>query len=375
MQTTLSELSKLVGGVLRGDPSITIIGANPLQDAAADEITLVDSVNRVPNFLTSKAAAAIMPVEAATEDKPCIVVEDIHAAFQKIILHFRPARAIKPQSIHPNAIISPSAKIGAEVAIGPGTVIEDDVTIGDGTTIGASVHIGAGCSLGENITIHPRVVLYEDCVLGDRIILHAGVVVGSNGFGYQLEAGKHLLSSQLGNVILGADVEIGANTTVDRGAYGPTVVGEGTKIDNLVQIAHNCHIGKHNLICAQVGIAGSSSSGDYVVMAGQVGIRDHVHVGNQSILCAKSAISNNVPDGSVMLGIPATQERAQKIQLASLAKLPTMRKEFRKLKQTVEHFAELLEADNNTAPLDLPIKKASQTATSSNENATKEDAA
>jgi len=160
-------------------------------------------------------------------------------------------------------------------------------------------------------------------------------VLGAYGFGYGLTNGRHVLSAQLGNVVLGAYVEVGAGTTIDRGTYGPTSIGEGTKIDDSVMIAHNCRIGRHNLICAQVGIAGTSSTGDYVVIGGQAGLRDHVHIGTAARLSAMAGITNDVPDGAVMLGIPATPEREQKLKLAALAKLPEMRREFKALRRAV----------------------------------------
>jgi UDP-3-O-[3-hydroxymyristoyl] glucosamine N-acyltransferase len=182
-------------------------------------------------------------------------------------------------------------------------------------------------------------VLYENTVVGPRCVIHAGVVLGAHGFGYCCEEGRHQLSAQLGNVILEADVEVGAGTTVDRGTYGPTIIGEGTKIDNQVVIAHNCRIGRHNMLCAQVGIAGSTTTGDYVVMAGQAGVRDHVHIGTQAMLGAKAGVMNDVPEGARFVGIPATPQREQMIKQAALAKLPEMRRQMKSLQQTVDAIA------------------------------------
>jgi UDP-3-O-[3-hydroxymyristoyl] glucosamine N-acyltransferase len=213
------------------------------------------------------------------------------------------------------------------------------VTIGDGSTIHSGVHIMAGCRIGRDVTIFPGAVLYENTEVGDRTIIHAAAVLGAYGFGYDLVEGRHKLSAQLGNVVVGADVEIGAGTTIDRGTYGPTVIGDGTKIDDQVMIAHNCRLGKHNMLCSQVGVAGSSSTGDYVVLAGQVGVRDHVHIGSRSVVGAKGGIVNDVPENSRYIGIPATPEREQKLQLASLFKLPEMRRQFKALQQTVDKLA------------------------------------
>ena len=226
----------------------------------------------------------------------------------------------------------------------PYATIGDDVKIGDGSTIHSGVHIMAGSEIGENVTIFPGAVLYENTVVGARSIIHAAVVLGAYGFGYDQVEGRHCLTAQLGNVIIGADVEIGAGTTIDRGTYGPTVIGDGTKIDDQVMVAHNCRIGRHNMLCSQVGIAGSSTTGDYVVLAGQVGVRDHVHIGSGTIVGAKGGIINDVPDGSRYIGIPATPEREQKVRLAAVSKLPEMRHQLKALQRTVDKLVEQIAA-------------------------------
>jgi UDP-3-O-[3-hydroxymyristoyl] glucosamine N-acyltransferase len=196
-------------------------------------------------------------------------------------------------------------------------------------------HLLAGCVVGRDVTIGPGAVLYENTQVGDRTIIHGGTVIGAHGFGYTQVDGRHVAGAQLGYVRIGSDVEIGAGTTIDRGTYGATSIGDGTKIDNMVQIAHNCRIGRHNLICSQVGIAGSTTTGDYVVMGGQAGVRDHVHIGTQAMLSAMAGITNDVPDGAVMMGIPATPEREQKLKQAALAKLPEMRQEFKAMRRAI----------------------------------------
>jgi UDP-3-O-[3-hydroxymyristoyl] glucosamine N-acyltransferase len=193
--------------------------------------------------------------------------------------------------------------------------------------------IGRHCRLGDDVTLYPNAVLYDGTVLGSRVIVHANAVVGADGFGYRFQGGRHVKVPQFGHVEIGDDVEIGACTTVDRGTFQATRIGEGTKIDNLVQVGHNCHIGKHNLLVSQMGIAGSSSTGDYVVIAGQVGIADHVHIGDRVLIGAKAGVTKDVPAGERMLGAPATPEREQKRILMSLEKLPEIRRELRRLKQ------------------------------------------
>jgi UDP-3-O-[3-hydroxymyristoyl] glucosamine N-acyltransferase len=336
MLSTLGELALLVDGQAVGPADLVIHGAAPLRDALPDEITLADGADRTRNLTNSRAAAVVCPRTYTPEGRPAILVDDAHAAFAKIVLHFRPQRTAKRVGISRLAAISSSAVLGANVDVHPFATIGDEATIGSGSTIHSGAHIMAGCRIGENVTVFPGAVLYENTVVGDRTIIHAAAVLGAYGFGYDLVDGRHQLSAQLGNVVVGADVEIGAGTTIDRGTYGPTVIGDGTKIDDQVMVAHNCRVGRHNMLCSQVGVAGSSTTGDYVVLAGQVGVRDHVHIGSGTLVGAKGGIVNDVPENSRYLGIPATPEREQKLQLAALFKLPEMRRQVKAMQQTVD---------------------------------------
>ena len=201
-----------------------------------------------------------------------------------------------------------------------GAVVGDDVEIGDHSVIHSGVHLMSGCRIGRQVTIFPGAVLYENTVVGDHCIIHANAALGAYGFGYDTVDGEHQLSAQLGYVELEDRVDVGAGTTIDRGTYGPTVIGYGTKVDNQVMIAHNCRIGKHNIICSQVGIAGSTTTGDYVVMAGQVGVRDHVHIGDQAQLGAQAGVSSDVPGGEFTSAVPPRRSVSRKS-----ASLPTPR--------------------------------------------------
>jgi len=332
---TLGQLAELVGGRVQGDSKTAIEGAAILADVVGRQITFVDRAERLKLLAQTQAAAVVVSEKTVTDWPAAIIVRDVHTAFAAIVSHFRPPRIRRSVGISPRAIVSSSAWIGVNVAIHPGASVDDDCEIGDDTTILSGARLLAGCVIGRGVTIGPAAVLYENTIIGDYSIIHAGVVVGCNGFGYSQSGGRHVPAAQLGNVRIGEHVEIGANTTIDRGTYGPTTIGDGTKIDNLVQIAHNCRIGRHNLICSQVGIAGSSSTGDYVVIGGQAGIRDHVHIGTGSMLSAMAGITNDVPDQSLMMGIPATPEREQKLKQAALTKLPELRKEFKSLRSTV----------------------------------------
>ena len=342
MPIRLAALAKLVQGQLVGDGSLLIHAAAPLETAQADEISFLDSPDKVHRLARSHAGAVIVTAGFEPDGFPAIQVADVHAAFAQVVGYFHPARQRVRRRVSIQSIISWTAKIGDDVHIEPGAAVGDDVVIGDRVTIHSGARIMAGSRIGDDVTIYPNAVLYEDTVVGPRSIIHAGAVIGAYGFGYKFANGRHQLSHQLGHVEIGADVEIGANSTIDRGTYSATMIGDGTKIDNLVMIAHNCRIGRHNMICSQVGIAGSTTTGDYVVMAGQVGVRDHVHIGTGAKLGAMAGVANDVPEGAHMLGAPAVPEREQKLMFATMSKLPEMRKQ---LKQLQRHVDELLSQD------------------------------
>jgi UDP-3-O-[3-hydroxymyristoyl] glucosamine N-acyltransferase len=341
--TTLGQLAELVGGRVIGNPAIAIHAAAVLSEVGDGEITFIDHADRLKQLLATPAVAVVVPEKidaqlltyAPESGRGAIVVADVHVAFAAIVSHFRPSRVRAAVGVHPRAIVSPSARRGNGVNIHAGATVGDDCQIGNGVTILPGAHVMEGCVIGDDALIGPGVVLYENTIVGDRTIIHGGAVVGAHGFGFSHVGGRHVPAAQLGFVRIGADVEVGAGTTIDRGTYGATTVGDGTKIDNMVQIAHNCQIGRHNLICAQVGIAGSTSTGDYVVIGGQAGLRDHVHIGAGARLSAMAGITNDVPDGAVMLGIPATPEREQKLKLAAVAKLPEMRQEFKQMRRAI----------------------------------------
>jgi len=336
MQATVAELAAMVDGQVAGDGNVVIHGAAPLQEAGPGDITLVDGAEKHATLKRSRASAVVAPRLFPPIELPAIRVDDVHRAFSTIVAYFRPPRAKVRVGVSPLAVVHPTARLGCNVDIYPFATVGEGVVIGDNTTVHSGVHIMAGSQIGSDVTIFPNAVLYENTVVGPRCVIHAGAVVGAYGFGYSCVNGRHCLSAQLGNVVLEADVEIGAGTTIDRGTYGSTVIGEGTKIDNQVMIAHNCRIGRHNMLCAQVGIAGSTTTGDYVVMAGQVGVRDHVHIGTKAVLGAMAGVINDVPDDARLVGIPATPEREQMIKQAALSKLPEMRKQLKQVKAALE---------------------------------------
>ena len=342
----LHQLAQLVGGNLTSAQDPVINGAASITRATDTQITFACSEKHHEHFLSSNAAAAIIPKTIETSDKPCIRVENVEAAFAKIAGHFKPPIERPNNGISPQAIVSPIATIAEDACIHPGAVIMDGVQIGSGSVVFPNSTIMENVCIGENVTVYPNVTVYENTIIGDRSVIHAGAVLGGFGFGYKSDNGKHLLSAQLGNVVLGEDVEIGANTTVDRGTYDSTTIGNGTKLDNLVMVGHNCSIGDHNLLCSQVGIAGSSQTGNHVIMAGQVGVADHLEIGDNAQIGAQSGLMHNVEANQTFFGTPAKPMREEMKQLASRAKLPEMRKKLKALEKEVARLAELTDEAN-----------------------------
>ena len=340
----LHQLAQLVGGNLTSAADPIISGAASIARATNSHITFACSTKHYEDFLASNAGAAIIPKTIETSDKPCIRVEDVESAFAKIAGHFKPPIERPNNGVSPHAIVSSIATIAEDVCIHPGAVIMDGVQIGAGSVIFPNVTVMENVCIGENVTVYPNVTLYENTVIGDRSIIHAGAVLGAFGFGYNSSGGQHRLSAQLGNVVLGEDVEIGANTTIDRGSYDSTTIGNGTKLDNLVMIGHNCSIGNNNLLCSQVGIAGSSQTGSNVVMGGQVGLADHLTVGDNAQIGAQSGLMHDVEADQTVFGTPAKPKRDEMRQLANRAKLPEMRKTIKRLEKAV---ADLTAEQNN----------------------------
>ncbi|MDD3586314.1 MAG: UDP-3-O-(3-hydroxymyristoyl)glucosamine N-acyltransferase [Thermoguttaceae bacterium] len=341
-KATLSDLAALTGGTPVGDVSKEITDVAPLHGAGNDQISFLVTPKKIDLLLKSGAGAAVVPRDVVCPRCPVIQVDDVIAAFEKITLFFRPVRPTLLDEIAPTACVDPSAKLGTGVRIGPGAFVGAEVEIGDAAEIHPGVTLMAGTKIGPRTKIFPRAVLYENTVVGADCVIHAGAVLGAYGFGYDSSSAGHVLSVQYGNVMLGDHVEIGACTTIDRGTYGSTVIGSGTKIDDQVMIGHNCVIGRHNMICALTGVAGSVRTGDFVVMAGQVGVRDHVVIGDGAVLGAKAGVMGDIPAKGRYVGIPATPEKEQMRMQVALFKLHDMRKEF---KDVQTKLARLVEQD------------------------------
>ncbi|QDU39897.1 UDP-3-O-acylglucosamine N-acyltransferase [Maioricimonas rarisocia] len=352
MRTTVQELCELLGGTLAGDGSVTIDDVASPESATPDHIVYTASPAQYRR-LEGHPGAVILDHETheacphAESDAPRILVEDPQAAFIQAMLHFRPPAPRQQTGISPHAFVDPSATIGEDCNIHPGAHIGPGVTLGKGCDIHPGVVIAADCRLGDNVTVYPNAVLYAGVSVGNRVIIHATAVIGADGFGYRLEQGRFAKIPHTGTVVLEDDVEIGAGTTVDRAMIGATVIGEGTKLDNQVMIAHNCQLGKHNAYASQVGFAGSVTTGDYVRCAGQVGVADHAHIGTGSTLGAKAGIRGTVPDGETYHGIPAGPEREQIKLHLTLRKVPEMRSQLGQLARQVQQLQDQIENLND----------------------------
>lgn len=340
---TVEDLARHLDCRFEGDGETNIRGVSSLE--MAEEGDLVFCANPKYRDLLDKtrASAAIVPIEEKFDKIPTIRSEQPYVSFIKALEFFYTPTYPEP-GIHPQALVSPSAKIGRDVAIGAFVFVDDNVEIGDGSILFPLVSVYPRVKIGHQVVCHSFVSIREDSRIGNRVILHNGVVVGSDGFGFQkAKDGSHIKIPQKGIVIIEDDVEIGANTTVDRAALGETVIKRGTKIDNLVQIAHSVEIGPDSILAAQTGIAGSSKVGKNFIAGGQVGIPDHITIGDDVLIAAKSGITKNLPSGSFVSGSPHLDIRVWRKAWAAIPQLYDLIREFRKLKKRIEELEKKLE--------------------------------
>jgi len=323
MTITVSELAKLLQGEVIGNGAIEIRGLTHADLATEGDLTFADAEVYFLSAEKSAASAILVDQPFASATKTVIRVANARAAVTRLLPLFFPPETYPP-GIHASAVVAASASIDPSAHLGPNTVIGENVRVGARTALLGGNQIGAGSEIGEDSVLHPGVILYSRSKLGDRVHLHAGTIIGADGFGYSFSQGRHHKVLQVGNVVIGNDVEIGANTAIDRGALGSTTIGDGTKIDNFVHLAHNVKIGKHCLLMGQVGVAGSTEVGDYTVIASQTGIAGHLKIGSQVTIGAKSGIMRDVPDKLKILGVPAVPDKQAKRQWLGIQKLPEM---------------------------------------------------
>ncbi|MDD5109246.1 MAG: UDP-3-O-(3-hydroxymyristoyl)glucosamine N-acyltransferase [Candidatus Omnitrophica bacterium] len=336
MQKTLSEIAKFIGGQVIGNGDILITGASGIKEAVEGDITFLANPKYSSLMDKTLASAIVTSADARETSKPVIVIDNPSLAFAKIISMFMPDEVGHPKRIDPTVMMGKNVTLGANVAIGPYTVIEDDVTIGDNAIIYASCYIGHHTKIGVKTLIYPHVSIRERVDIGAGVIIHSGTVIGSDGFGFATIKGIHHKIPQVGTVEIGDDVEIGANVTIDRARFDRTIIGRGTKIDNLVQIAHNVVIGENSLIVAQVGISGSTIIGNSVILGGQAGLVGHITVGDNAIVTAQTGVAKSVPANTMVSGYPARPFMTTQRANASLQNLPKLFDLVKELKKKIE---------------------------------------
>lgn len=322
MQKTLAEIAEIIDGRVIGDKDLLITGLNGIQDAQKGDLTFIADDKFIEFIDTTSASAFIVSKEFNIKGKPGILVDNASYSFGKLVSVVAGVDYVCFKGTHETAIISENVKIGQNVSIGPNTIIENDCIIGDDTIIYGNCYVGHKTSIGSNCLIYPNVTIREKAEIRNNVIIHSGAVIGSDGFGFIQIKGKHEKIPQIGTVLIEDDVEIGANVTVDRARFDKTIIGQGTKIDNLVQIAHNVIIGKNSIIVAQVGIAGSTKIGNNVILAGQVGVVGHVSIEDNAIAIGRAMITKSVPANTTVFGSPAKPEKEARKINACVQRLP-----------------------------------------------------
>ena len=336
---TLTELADLCDArIVGGNPTFEIVSAADITTAQTGQVTQLTSAKYARFLKDSKATACIIAegfkVEEVPENMALLICADPEMAFVKAVGQLHPAKTYG-NHISGQAIIDSTATLGQGVFIGPYAVVGENVDVGDSTAILAGAYVSDNVKVGKNCRIHPYAVIYDDTVIGDNVTIHSGAVIGADGFGYKFRGNAHVKVPQVGNVIIEDNVEIGANTCIDRGALGSTTIGFGSKIDNLVQIGHNNKIGKHVIMCGQTGISGSCSIGDYAILAGSAGVADHVTIGKGAVVLARSGVAVDVEAGSQVFGSPAKDKKTAYKEQIALSKLPELVKKVKLLEEEV----------------------------------------
>lgn len=338
MPHRLGELAERVEGEVRGDPDLPVRGIRALEDAGPQELSLLTHPRYRSRALESRAAALLVgrgpggPRGVEGIDKPLLVVADPAYALARLLPLFHPEER-PPAGVHPSAVVDPRAEVAPSAHVGPYAVVGAGSRLEEGAVVEAHAVVGRRCRVGEGSWLHPQVVLYDGTEIGRRVIVHSGTVLGSDGFGYATHRGVHHKVPQVGRVVVEDDVEIGANTTVDRGSLGETRIGRGAKLDNLVQVAHNVSIGENAVVVAQVGIAGSATIGPGALLLGQAGIADHVRIGARAFVGPKSGVRGDLGEGERAMGYPHRELGAFRRIWAAQARLPSLLRRVRALER------------------------------------------
>jgi len=340
--TTLAELARMLAGELVGPGEMVIQGVNTLEEAGPGEIAFFAHPRYRKQLETTRASAVVVSAHLPAPDRPYIRVANAYLALAQLLEFFYP-KSEPVLGVHPLATLGRNPRLGQRVSIYPGAVLGDEVELGDGVRIYPGVYVGDGVKIGAESILYPQVTIYPGVTLGRRVIIHAGSVIGSDGFGYAFDGQKHRKIPQVGGVVIEDEVEIGANVTIDRGTIGNTVIKQGTKIDNLVQIAHNVVVGEHSIIVAQVGISGSTRLGRGVMLGGQSGLVGHIQVGDGARVAAKAGVSKDVPRQAIISGFVGLPHTRWKRMEAALRRLPRLEERVRWLEQALAEREEKLE--------------------------------
>jgi UDP-3-O-[3-hydroxymyristoyl] glucosamine N-acyltransferase len=335
MPFTATHIAEQLRGEIIGDGTVVLTGFAPADHARAGDLTFAENEEYFAAAQQSAASAILVPAAFGACAKTLIRVQNARVAFARVLPLFFPPEQFAP-GIHPTAVVAASAQVDPTAHIGPHCVLGERVRVGARSVLRGGNHVGRDSQLGEEVCLYPNVVIYHQVQIGNRVSLHAGTVVGSDGYGYVLDEGRHRKVLQLGNVIIQDDVETGANVTIDRAALGSTIIGRGTKIDNLVQIGHNVVLGEHCLLVSQVGVAGSTRLGNYCVLAGQAGLAGHLKIGHHVTVAAQAGVMRDLEDNQKVLGSPALPDKEAKRQILAVMQLPELIRRVRQLEKQVE---------------------------------------
>jgi len=336
MRVRLDELAKRLGGEVAGDGSVEITGVGGIREARPGQITFLANPKYEVYLPETGASAVILGGDHPDIAKPALRCANPYVAFLKAVKLFSADHVEVAGGIHPSAVIGAGVSLGAGASIGPHVVIGDAAVLGDGVVLMAGVYVGARTRIGRGTFVYPNAVIREEVAIGERVLIHAGAVIGDDGFGFAKDGKCYLKIPQVGNVVIEDDVEIGANTTIDRATTGTTRIGRGTRIDNLVQVAHNVVIGQNCIICAQVGISGSTEVCDNVTLAGQAGLVGHIRIGENVMVGAQSGVTKSIPPDTQVSGYPAQPHGVARRIYASLKTLPELARTVKDLLSRVE---------------------------------------
>lgn len=336
MNKTVNEIARLVNGAVVGDGEIRVTGVNGIREAQAGDLTFLGHARYLPYLETTRASAILVPQGCTNHGRVLIQVENPYAAFAQVLEDYENEIVCRPTGIHPTAVLGHNVRLGRNVALDAHVCIASDCEIGDDVILYAGVYVGAGCRIGPGTIVYPNTVIRDRSQIGARCLIHCNVSIGSDGFGFVLLDGVQRKIPQVGVVIIEDDVEIGANSAIDRGTLGATFIGQGTKIDNLVQIGHNVRIGRHCVVSGCTGVAGSAVIGDYVTVGGNTGINGHIEIGDHAVIAGQSGVTKSVKARSVVSGFPATDHNVSRRYLAAKHRLPELIRRVRQLERDLD---------------------------------------